>query len=152
MVIFNFFYMQEEALSIKNLTKTYGDNVAIDSISLTVNRGEFFGFLGPNGAGKTTTIHCIAGIARYKVGTIHLFGVDVVKDYREARRKVGLSPQEFKIDIFAPTWKLLDYMGGYYGMRKAERLSRINELISKLGLEEHRNKEEVSKFLKKYLS
>ena len=133
--------MDNEAITIQNLRKSYGDKVAVDSISFTVKRGEFFGFLGPNGAGKTTTIHCIVGIARFQEGMIRLFGVDVVKDYREARRKVGLSPQEFKIDIFSKTWKLLDYVGGYYGMRKAERLSRISELLLMLGLEEHKDKE-----------
>ncbi len=128
------------ALEIKNLRKSYGKTVAVDGISLTIEEGEFFGFLGPNGAGKTTTIQCITGIGTFTEGTIHLFGTDVVKDYREARKKVGLSPQEFNVDFFAPVWKVLDYVGGYYGMRKKERRKRIDELLHDFQLAEHKNK------------
>src|SRR5690606_35659891 len=77
-------------------------------------------------------------IAQPTSGQILIDGVDVVKDYKEARRKVGLSPQEFNLDFFAPTEALLDYMGGYYGIRKAERQDRIDELIARFDLEEHR--------------
>ena len=71
-------------LEIKNLTKRYGDMVAVDDLSLSVKKGEFFGFLGKNGAGKSTTIHAISGIARFHEGTIKVSGVDVVEDYRLA--------------------------------------------------------------------
>src|SRR3989344_1140316 len=101
--------------------------VAVDGISFEIKKGEFFGFLGPNGAGKTTTIKCITGISTFNAGTIKVFGIDVVNDYREARRKIGLAPQEFNIDIFAPTRDILYYVGGYYGMPKAERRARIDE-------------------------
>ena len=83
------------ALSITNLRKVYArGTVAVEDISLTVPEGEFFGFLGPNGAGKSTTIHCITGIAEPTSGKIEIFGIDAVKDYREARRLVGLCPQD----------------------------------------------------------
>src|ERR1043165_5023876 len=75
------------ALSISHLRKVYdGKMVAVDDLSLTINPGDFFGFLGPNGAGKSTTIHCMTGIAKPTSGKIEIFGVDAVKDYREARR------------------------------------------------------------------
>lgn len=129
-------------LEIKNLTKVYGSGKeakkAVDDISLTVERGAFYGLLGPNGAGKSTTIHCITGIAQPTSGTITIDGVDVVKDYKLARTKVGLSPQEFNVDIFAPVEKLMDYMGGYYGIPKEERARRIEELIERFDLQEHR--------------
>ena len=129
-------------LEIKNLTKVYGSGKdtkkAVDDISLTVERGAFYGLLGPNGAGKSTTIHCITGIAQPTTGTIHVDGVDVVKDYKLARTKVGLSPQEFNVDIFSTTEKLMDYMGGYYGIPHDERWQRIEELIARFDLEEHR--------------
>jgi ABC-2 type transport system ATP-binding protein len=131
-------------LEIKKLRKVYGTGkdakVAVDDISLTVSKGSFFGLLGPNGAGKSTTIHCITGIVQPTAGEILVDGVDVVKDYKEARRKVGLSPQEFNLDIFAPVDKLLDYMGGYYGIPAAERKQRADELIKRFSLEEHRHK------------
>lgn len=134
--------MNTPMLEIKNLTKVYGKGkdkkVAVDDISLTVARGAFFGLLGPNGAGKSTTIHCITGVAQPTSGQIFIDGLDVVTDYKEARKKVGLSPQEFNLDFFAPVEKLLDYMGGYYGISSEERKNRIDELIARFDLEKHR--------------
>ncbi len=129
------------ALEITNFTKRYGKTVAVDSISLSVKPGEFFGFLGPNGAGKSTTIHCITGIARFTEGTISVFGHDVNQDYREARKKIGLSPQEFNIDIFAPIRKILWYVGGFYGMSREERKKRTEEMIKVFELEKHAEKQ-----------
>jgi ABC-2 type transport system ATP-binding protein len=130
-----------KALQITDLKKSYGGNVAIDSISFSIEKGEFFGFLGPNGAGKTTTINCITGIATHDSGTIKVLGVDVKKEYREARKLVGLAPQEFNIDFFATVRKTLDYMGGYFGLRKREREKRIDELLHLMELEEHADKQ-----------
>ena len=130
-------------LEIKNLTKIYGSGkeakTAVENLSLTVERGAFYGLLGPNGAGKSTTIHCITGIAQPTSGQILVDGVDVVADYRTARTKVGLSPQEFNVDIFATPEQLMDYIGGYYGIKKAERQERIGQLIERFDLQEHRN-------------
>ena len=128
------------AVKIENLVKKYDTGtVAVDGISLSIEKGEFFGFLGPNGAGKTTTIHCITGVARITSGTISVFGIDVVKDYRKARTKVGIAPQEFNIDIFGKVGKLLDYIGGYYGMRKPEREKRIAELLEQFNLTQYKD-------------
>jgi ABC-2 type transport system ATP-binding protein len=130
-------------LEIKNLTKVYGRGkeakTAVDNISLPVERGAFYGLLGPNGAGKSTTIHCITGIAQPTSGQILIDGTDVVTEYKVARTKVGLSPQEFNVDIFAPVEKLMDYMGGYYGIPKDVRKKRIDELITRFDLAAHRH-------------
>lgn len=130
-------------LEIKDLVKVYGTGAtaktAVDHINLTVERGAFFGLLGPNGAGKSTTIHCITGIAQPTSGHILIDGIDVVTDYKQARTKVGLSPQEFNVDIFATPVQLMDYMGGFYGIRAPERRARIEKLITRFALEEHRN-------------
>jgi ABC-2 type transport system ATP-binding protein len=135
--------MSAPMLEIKHLTKVYDKGkeakTAVDDISLTVKRGAFYGLLGGNGAGKSTTIHCITGIAQPTSGQILVDGVDVVADYRTARTKVGLSPQEFNVDIFATPYQLMDYMGGYYGIKQAERESRIEELIKRFDLQEHRD-------------
>ena len=131
----------EPALEIKNLTKKYGDSVAVDNLSLSIEKGDFFGFLGKNGAGKSTTIHSIVGIANFQEGSIKVCGVDVVAEYREARRKVGLSPQEFNMDIFTSVRKTLNFVGGYYGMKKTEKEARIEELAEQLDLKEHIDKE-----------
>lgn len=130
-------------LEIKNLVKVYGKGTsaktAVDNINLTVERGAFFGLLGPNGAGKSTTIHCITGIAQPTSGQILVDGTDVVSEYKLARTKVGLSPQEFNVDIFATPEQLMDYMGGYYGIPHEQRQERIKELIARFDLEKHRN-------------
>lgn len=126
-------------LEIKDLVKKYDDKEAVKGISLSIPKGAFFGLLGPNGAGKSTTIHCITGIAQPTSGTITIDGVDVVKGYKLARTKVGLSPQEFNVDIFATPEQLMDYMGGYYGIPKTERDARIDELIARFDLEQHRH-------------
>lgn len=139
------------ALEISHLTKKYEKNTAVDDISLTIEKGQFFGFLGPNGAGKSTTIHCITGIGRYTEGTIKVFGIDVNNDYREARKKIGLSAQEYNVDIFSTAEDILYFAGGYYGIPKQERLKRIDELFDELDLQKHRKKkfQELSGGLKR---
>ena len=129
------------ALEIKNLRKKYkSGTLAVDGVSFDIQKGEFFGFLGPNGAGKTTTIHSVTGIARFSEGSIKTFGIDVVEDYREARKKIGLSPQEFNVDIFATSRKIVDWVGGFYGMKKKEREERIEYLFDRFDLAEHADK------------
>jgi len=128
-------------LEITNLVKKYGkgkdEKVAVDNISLSIPKGSFFGLLGPNGAGKSTAIHCVTGISQPTSGTIKVDGIDVVKEYRTARTKVGLSPQEFNVDIFSTPRQLMDYMGGYYGIAKVDRDVRIAEMIERFDLTEH---------------
>lgn len=132
--------MNPPALRIEKLVKRYGTAEAVKGISFEITPGEFFGFLGPNGAGKSTTIHCITGIATPTSGTIEVYGVDVVKNYRAARSLVGFSPQEFNVDIFSSTEAILYYMAGFYGMRGVERQKRIDYLIEKFDLIPHRTK------------
>ena len=130
------------ALSISHLRKTYrSGTVAVDDLSLEIAEGEFFGFLGPNGAGKSTTIHCITGIAEPTGGVIKIFGLDAVKDYREARRLVGLCPQEFNVDPFATPRQIVDWMGGYFGMRAKQRKERTDMLIERFDLVPHQKKQ-----------
>jgi ABC-2 type transport system ATP-binding protein len=128
------------ALEIKNLSKSYKETIAVDDLSLTVPKGEFFGLLGHNGAGKSTVIHCITGVAQFSSGSISVMGHDVQKDYQLARASIGLSPQEFNADIFAPIDVILNFVGGYFGIKKTERTERINELLEMLELTPHRKK------------
>src|SRR5215475_292600 len=130
------------ALSISHLRKVYrSGTVAVEDISLHIPEGEFFGFLGPNGAGKSTTIHCITGVAEPTGGKIEIFGLDAVKDYREARRLVGLCPQEFNVDPFATPRQIVDWMGGYFGMPAAARKERIDYLMERFDLLPHMKKQ-----------
>jgi ABC-2 type transport system ATP-binding protein len=135
--------MSSPILEIKNLVKTYGKGKetknAVDGISLEIKRGSFYGLLGPNGAGKSTAIHCITGITQPTSGQILVDGIDVVEDYKLARTKVGLSPQEFNVDIFSTPKQLMNYMGGYYGIKNPERENRITEMIRQFDLTEHQN-------------
>ncbi len=128
------------ALEITGLHKSYDKTTAVDGLDLTVAKGAFFGLLGPNGAGKSTAIKCITGIAQFTAGSIKVFGYDVRDDYQAARTQVGLSPQEFNADIFAPCEKILDYVGGYYGLPAEQRHTRIEELLDRFELQEHRKK------------
>jgi ABC-2 type transport system ATP-binding protein len=129
------------ALEISNLTKSYKDKEVLHDLNLTIKSGEFFGLLGQNGAGKSTTINCITGISTFNQGQISVFGHNVNQEYQITRAKIGLAPQEFNMDIFAPITKILDYVGGYFGMKKTERNLRIDELLTQFDLQEHRNKE-----------
>ncbi|MEX0933840.1 MAG: ABC transporter ATP-binding protein [Candidatus Paceibacterota bacterium] len=132
--------MDTPSLEIKNLTKKYENGpIAVDNISLSLKSGEFFGFLGPNGAGKTSTIKCITGVARITSGTIKVSGIDVVEDYRQARRRVGIAPQEFNVDIFSTVAEILDYVAGYYGFFKKTRIKRVDELLAQFDLEQYRD-------------
>lgn len=130
---------ENDVLVIDSFTKRYGDKLAVDNLSLRVKRGMFFGLLGPNGAGKSTTIKCITGIGKITSGTITVDGLDVERDYKAARGKVGLSPQDFNVDFFGTCGKILDYMAGYYGIEKEEREKRVTELLARFELTEYRN-------------
>lgn len=145
--------MTDDILVIDSLVKKYGDKVAVNNLSLKIKRGTFFGLLGPNGAGKSSTIHCITGIGNVTGGKIAINGVDVVREYKEARKLVGLSPQEFNVDFFSTCVELLDYMGGYYGIPKSIRTPRIAELLKRFDLIEHKDKQfkELSGGLKRRL-
>lgn len=129
------------ALEISHFTKKYNGCTAVDNISFSVREGEFFGFLGPNGAGKTTTINCITGIGRITDGAIHVFGFDVVREYREARKCIGISFQEFNFDVFANVENVLHYVAGYYGIPYKERRKRISAILETLDLIPHARKE-----------
>lgn len=129
------------AVEIKNFTKTYGKVTAVDNLSLTIQKGEFFGFLGQNGAGKTTTISCLTGTATITSGEMYVNGVDVAHHFRDARQYIGLSPQEFNVDIWEKIPNILWYVGGYYGMKKADRDARIEELLEVFDLTKHVDKQ-----------
>jgi ABC-2 type transport system ATP-binding protein len=127
------------ALDVIDLKKTYaGGMEALKGIDLEIPEGSFFGLLGPNGAGKSTLIHCIMGLAIPTSGTATVFGHDVVTDYRKARANSGLASQEINLDWFLTVEETLDYHGGYYGMPKAQRKERIEELLDAFSLTEKR--------------
>ena len=117
------------AIQVSGLTKRYGELEALKGIDLSVPAGEFFGLLGPNGAGKSTLINILTGLGSPTSGTARVFGKDVVRDYRESRRLIGLSPQEFNFDRFFTIFDLLVYQGGYFGIPRDAARARAEELL-----------------------
>src|SRR5476651_2749173 len=106
------------AIEIRNVKKRYKELQALKGVNLVVEEGEFFGLLGPNGAGKTTLISILAGLARADSGAISGLGHDVVTDFRQARRALGVVPQELVFDPFFTVRESLRIQSGYFGLRK----------------------------------
>ncbi|MCW5575725.1 MAG: ABC transporter ATP-binding protein [Burkholderiales bacterium] len=103
-------------IAISNLTKTYASGFrALNDVSLDIHRGEIFALLGPNGAGKTTLISIICGIVTATRGTVLADGLDIVRDYRAARSRIGLVPQELSTDAFETVWATVSFSRGLFG-------------------------------------
>lgn len=124
------------AISIRGLTKRFGGLVAVDHVDLDIPPGEFFGLLGPNGAGKTTLIRMLVGLSTPTAGSASIYGRDVVKDAVEARRLIGVAPQEYNFDENLKTKEILTYHAGYYGMGKEERERRAAEILDFLDIKD----------------
>ena len=120
------------AIRIDSVTKRYGSFQALGGVSLQVEQGEFFGLLGPNGAGKTTLISALAGLTRPTSGTLEVMGYDVVTDYRRARTKFGVVPQELVFDPFFSVRELLRIQSGYFGIARND--DWIDEILGNLDL------------------
>jgi len=131
--------MHTPAVSFQSVHKQYGELSSLKSISFDVRPGCFFGLLGPNGAGKSTLINTMAGLVKPTSGTIQVDGHDVVKDYRQARRTLGVVPQELISDPFFSIQDLLTIQGGYFGLKGRAQAKWIDELLSRLALSDKRN-------------
>jgi ABC-2 type transport system ATP-binding protein len=120
------------AVEIRGVEKRYGPVRALGGVSLEVRRGEFFGLLGPNGAGKTTLISALGGLAIPDAGSLAVMGHDVARDFRAARRAVGIVPQEIVFDPFFTVRETLEIQSGYFGLR--DNGAWIDELLERLAL------------------
>ena len=128
------------ALEVKNLRKVYeGGLEALKGINLSIPQGSFYGLLGPNGAGKTTTIGIITGLVNITSGSATIMGHDSVKEFRQARKLIGLSPQELNFDVFFSIGELLELQAGYYGLSNKEAKERTTIMLEQFGLAEKRN-------------
>ncbi len=125
------------AIEVKQMHKRFGAVTALEGIDLEINPGEFFALLGPNGAGKTTLIHILAGLTLASSGSAKVMGHDVVTGYREARRLLGVVPQELVFDPFFTVRETLVIQSGYYGLKKND--SWIDEIIHHLDLADKAN-------------
>ncbi|MEY4551047.1 MAG: hypothetical protein RL685_7242 [Pseudomonadota bacterium] len=126
------------AISITNLTKTYASGLkALDRVDLEIQRGEVFALLGPNGAGKTTLINILCGIVTPSTGTILADGHDIQKEYRAARAKIGLVPQELYTDAFEAVSATVKFSRGLFGL--PPNPGHIEQVLRDLSLWEKRN-------------
>jgi len=125
------------AIEVNGLVKRYGSFTAVDGISLRVESGEFFGFLGPNGPAKRRRSTQSSVWARTSAGSIRIFGYDNERQWREARRLIGLSPQEFNFDRYLSLRDVLIYAAGYYGLRGKLVAERADMLLERFGLTSH---------------
>jgi len=120
------------AIEVSELVKRYPRVTALDGVSLRVEQGEFFGLLGPNGAGKTTLISIVAGLTRASSGRATVLGHDVVADYRAARSRIGVVPQELVFDPFFTVRETMRFQSGYFGLHHND--DWIDEVMANLDL------------------
>ena len=120
-------------ISVKDLSKTYaGGFQALKALTLEIEKGEIFALLGPNGAGKTTLISIICGIVNPSTGYVLADGHDIVRDYRAARSKIGLVPQELSTDAFESVWATVTFSRGLFG--KPPNPAYIEKVLRDLSL------------------
>jgi len=125
----------ENALDIIRLNKVYKNKVlALDNISLSVEKGDLFAFLGPNGAGKSTVIGIISSLVRITSGEVLVFGENVQKNPDFAKRNIGLVPQEYNLNQFIPIEETMINVAGYFGINKDEAERRTYKLFNQLGI------------------
>jgi ABC-2 type transport system ATP-binding protein len=135
--------MAESAISIRDLVKEYAGHagappkLALNGVSFDVPEGEVFGLLGPNGAGKSTLINIMAGLVMKTGGTIDIWGHDIDRDHRNAKRCIGIVPQEIVFDPFFTPYEILEHQAGLYGIAKT--LRRSEELLAAVHLADKRN-------------
>tara|TARA_B100000945_G_scaffold198579_1_gene159639 strand:- start:1721 stop:2659 length:939 start_codon:yes stop_codon:yes gene_type:complete len=128
------------ALEVNKLCKIYdGGLEALKGIDLSIPEGSFYGLLGPNGAGKTTTIGIITGLVNITSGSASIMGYDSVKEFRKARKLIGLSPQELNFDVFFSIGELLELQAGYYGLSSKSAKERTSIMLEQFGLEDKRS-------------
>ncbi len=120
-------------VSVKQLSKTYASGFhALEKVDLEIRRGEIFALLGPNGAGKTTLINIICGIVNPTTGTVVADGHDIIKDFRAARQKIGLVPQELSTDAFESVWSTVTFSRGLFG--KPPNPAHVEKVLRELSL------------------
>lgn len=132
--------MQQKAIISENLTKIFGDFIAVDHISFEVTKGEIFGFLGANGAGKTTAMRMFCGLSIPTSGNATVAGFDVYKNTEEIKKNIGYMSQKFSLYENLTILENLEFFGGIYGLSNKQIKEKSAELVAKLGLEKEKNK------------
>jgi ABC-2 type transport system ATP-binding protein len=138
------------AIQIDQVHKSFGAFEALKGVDLRIEQGEFFALLGPNGAGKSTLINLLAGLLKPSHGRLQVMGHDVVQDYQQARRALGVVPQELVFDPFFSVREMLRFQAGYFGLGR-ENDVWVDEVIESLGLADkaHTNMRRLSGGMKR---
>ncbi|MEX2386435.1 MAG: ABC transporter ATP-binding protein, partial [Phycisphaeraceae bacterium] len=123
----------QPVVQTRELTKRYGEFVALDSLTMSVDRGHILGFIGPNGAGKTTTIKILVGLSKPTSGTATIAGADCVRDSRQIKRLVGYMPDTFGSYENMRVREYLDFFGAAFKIPRKDRLKRIDECLEITG-------------------
>ncbi|WP_160714239.1 ABC transporter ATP-binding protein [Chitinophaga solisilvae] len=126
--------MAEKVIECRELTKQFGDFIAVNKISFDVMKGEIFGFLGANGAGKTTAMRILCGLSYPSSGTAAVAGFDVYKQQESIKRNIGYMSQKFSLYENLTVTENIEFFGGVYGLPMQEIRRRSNDLIRTLGL------------------
>jgi ABC-2 type transport system ATP-binding protein len=121
------------AVEVKDLTKTYGNLVAVDKVNFTIQEGEIFGFLGPNGAGKTTTIEMIEGLRRPDAGSIQVCEIDMTKGADKIKEIIGVQLQSTSVYEKIRVAEVIDLFGGYY-----QKSLPTADILQEISLDEKR--------------
>jgi len=129
----------ENVIEVRDLTKSYGEVLAVDHISFEVKEGEIFGFLGPNGAGKTTTIRMLTGLSKPTAGTARVLGFDVESEIVEAKKYIGVVPEASNLYDELSAFNNLLFMAQLYGIPRSQRKARAEELLKGFGLYERKD-------------
>ncbi|MGL4848833.1 MAG: ABC transporter ATP-binding protein [Clostridium sp.] len=129
-----------DAIKIEGLGKSFGDFVAVDSITIDIKEGEIYGLLGPNGAGKSTTIGIICGLLKPSKGKISILDTDVTKNMKNMNKEIGLVPQEIALYGDLTAYENLKFFGELYGLRGKKLIEKINEVLEFIGLTDVKNK------------
>jgi len=127
---------QEKIITVKNLTKTFGNFTAVNNISFEVQKGEIFGFLGANGAGKTTAIKMLIGISKPTSGEAIVAGFNVKNNSEMVKKSIGYMSQKFSMYDDLTVKENITFFGGIYGLSRSQIKEKTNKLIKKLDLEE----------------
>jgi lipooligosaccharide transport system ATP-binding protein len=130
---------RKDIIEVRNLRKSFGAIQAVDGISFQVHKGESFGILGPNGAGKTTTIHMVYGFSPKSSGTLRVFGLDIDREWRSVRSRIGVCQQENNLDPDLSVRENLEVFARYFAVPKSEARKRAGELLAFVSLEHRQN-------------
>jgi ABC-2 type transport system ATP-binding protein len=129
---------REKAIVVQNLSRHFGDFIAVDNINFEVYRGEIFGFLGPNGAGKSTTIRMLNGLLLPTSGEGRVGGFDIIRENAQIKNHIGYMSQRFSLYEDLTAEENLTFFGGVYGLEQGRLKARITEVLTMVGLEDRR--------------